>query len=113
MGRQTIRLSGPARDALTVLGQQVRFARQDQRLTAADLAARAGVSERTVYAIERATGTVSSGNLFNVATAAGVPLFGAETEQELMSLRRVGRDRLALLPARVYHRAKESDADNI
>jgi hypothetical protein len=44
---------------------------------------------------------VSIGNVLTVAINAGVPLFGAETPQELHMLRRIGEDKQALMPTRV------------
>jgi transcriptional regulator with XRE-family HTH domain len=89
----------------------VRLARQAKRWPAAELAARAGVSARTVSMIERGSPTVSAGNLFNVAVLAGVDLFGADAD-ELARLRALGRDKIALIPARTYHlRPREDDVD--
>lgn len=102
MGREAIGLTGMAQDAVIILGQQVRLARHDRRMTAAELGARSGVSARTVYAIERGSASVSIGNVVNVAVTAGVPLFGAEDATELARLRRFGREKLALIPTRVY-----------
>ncbi|MFB2584941.1 helix-turn-helix transcriptional regulator [Herbiconiux liukaitaii] len=112
MGRHRIALTPPARDAAEILGQQVRFARHERQWTAAELAARADVSLETLAAIEAGKPTVAIGNVFNVAAAAGVPLFGAETDAELSRLRRAGADRLALLPTRVRPKAPAlTDAD--
>lgn len=110
MGRVKVGMSAPARDAAAVLGQQVRLARQERSMTATELAARAGVSARTVTAIEHGDAAVSVGNVLNVASAAGVPLFGAETPEELRRLRRTGADRLALIPTRVRH-GRDDDVD--
>jgi transcriptional regulator with XRE-family HTH domain len=99
-----------AAEALTILGQQIRLARQERNVTAAELAARIGVSPATLSAIEKGSASVSSGNLFNAASAVGVPLFGAETLEQLNMLRRIGQDKLALIPTRVRHRRMDSDA---
>lgn len=111
MGRQRISLNPASRDALRVLGQQIRFARHDRVWTMTELANRAGVSENTVRSIENGEATPSIGNVFNVAVAAGVPLFSANRD-ELDRLARDGAARLALLPTRVdEQRRKDSDAD--
>jgi transcriptional regulator with XRE-family HTH domain len=88
-------------DAAVVLGQQIKVARFARKWTAAELAARIGVDRRTVAAIESGDPGVSIGNAFNAADILGVPLFGAEDRVELARLRREGRDRIALLPARI------------
>lgn len=111
MGRQRISLNPVSRDALQVLGQQIRFARHDRVWTISELASRAGVSEHTVRAIENGEATPSVGNVFNVAVAAGVPLFNPNRE-ELVRLASDGAARLALLPARVDKpRRQETGAD--
>jgi|SRR5660397_92902 len=76
MGREKVALHPQARDGLVALGAQVRIARQGRSLTIEDLANRAAVSARTVSQIEKGSAAVSAGNLFNVAVAAGVDLFG-------------------------------------
>jgi transcriptional regulator with XRE-family HTH domain len=92
-----------------ILGQQVRFARQDRNWTAAELAARAGVSARTVAAIEAGSASVSIGNAIKVATMSGVPLFETTDPIELLKIRRRGEEKLALLPSRVHHPRKGDD----
>ena len=111
MGRQRISPTPAAADALRVLGQQIRLARHNRVWTMAELGARAGVSENTVRAIENGSATPSVGNVFNVAVAAGVPLFNASRD-ELDRLARDGAARLALLPTRVDEpRRKDTDDD--
>lgn len=94
-------MSPIAHDAVAVLGQQVRLARQEAKLSRAALAERAGVSVNTVAAVEHGKGGVSVAIAFNVAVLAGVPLFGLEDPAEAARLRRRGEERLALLPQRV------------
>lgn len=111
MGRERIGLSATAKDAVVVLGHQIRMARQERALTVAELAARAGVSERTISQIERGSNAVSIGNVFNAAVSVGLPLFGAETAPELLQLRRIGEERLALMPTRVRRPKANVDTD--
>ncbi|WP_435748515.1 helix-turn-helix transcriptional regulator [Microbacterium sp. PMB16] len=101
MGRRKIGLTRNAEDALAVLGQQIRLARASRGLTAEQLAGSAGISPTTLSAIENGKGATSIGNVFNVATIVGVPLFGVDDPSELIALRRRGEERLALLPSRV------------
>lgn len=109
MGRQRIGMSPAASDAAAVLGQQIRIARQDRNWTAGELAARAGVSERTVLATENGSASTSLGNVLNIAVAAGVPLFATDDPDELARARYRGEEKLALIPARVTHARKAGD----
>jgi len=99
-----------ASDAARLLGTQVRTARQRKRWSAAELAERAGVSQRTVLAIEAGQPTPSIGNVLNVAALAGVELFEKSDPVELALARRRAEEHLALLPARV-HKLRDEDRD--
>lgn len=109
MGRRELGLTRTAEDALAVLGQQIRMARQARGMTAEHLAGTAGMTRKTLAAIERGSAASSIGNVFNVASIVGVPLFGVDDPSELIALRRRGDERLALLPARVDTGRKEND----
>ena len=111
MGRQRIAMHPAAVDAARILGQQIRLARHKRNWTATELADRAGVSARTVTAIEKGSAAVSIGNALNVAAAVGVPLFGSDGTERLAAERRIGDDKLALIPARVYHRSGGDHVD--
>jgi transcriptional regulator with XRE-family HTH domain len=110
MGREKVAAVRQAEDALVVLGQQIRMARRERNITAAELAARIGVSPNTVSAIEKGAPSVTAGNLFNAAALVGVPLFGAQDSAQLAMLRRTGQEKLALIPTRVRHRKEDEDA---
>jgi transcriptional regulator with XRE-family HTH domain len=109
MGRRKVGLTRSAEDALAVLGQQIRFARAARGMTAVELAGTAGISPTTLSAIENGAGATSIGNVFNVATIVGVPLFGVDDPSELIALRRRGEERLALLPSRVDRPRRSGD----
>lgn len=100
MGRE-VSTTGAAEDAIRVLGQQIRQARLARGMTAEHLAGSAGISRKTLTAIENGSAAASIGNVFKVATIVGVPLFGVDDPSELLALRRRGEERLALLPRRV------------
>jgi len=87
-------------DAVRVLGLEVARARRARRWTVAALAERAGISAVTLRNIERGVPTVGIGTVFEAATILGIDLFGADRDG-LRSMVERGRDRLALLPARV------------
>jgi len=108
MGRHQIDLKPAAADAARILGQQIRFARRDKHWTAAELAAKCGVTAQTVTAIEAGRPAVSFGHVLNCAVTAGVPLFQESDPQELARIRRTGEEKLALIPKLVRH-PKESD----
>jgi transcriptional regulator with XRE-family HTH domain len=101
MSRREISMTPVAADAARLLGVQIRLARHDRRWSAAELAERAGVSQRTVLAVEAGKASPSIGNVLNIAALAGVDLFGQTDPVELSRARRRGEERLALLPALV------------
>jgi len=78
-------------------------------MTAEQLAGTAGITRKTLTAIERGSAASSIGNVFNIASIVGVPLFGVEDPSELIALRRRGEERLALLPTRVDKRKDYDD----
>lgn len=88
-------------DAARTLGAQIRMARHERGWTAADLAARIGVSARTIQALEAGSPSTAIGTVFNAAVMVGVPLFGVEDSYELARMRRRGEERLALIGHRV------------
>jgi transcriptional regulator with XRE-family HTH domain len=101
MGRREVGTTAAAQDAIAVLGQQIRLARLARGMTAEHLAGSAGISRKTLAAIENGSAAASIGNVFKVATIVGVPLFGVDDPSEILALRRRGEERLALLPGRV------------
>lgn len=111
MARRTISPMPAADDALKTLGIQIRLARHERGWTAAELAARSGVSERTVLAIEAGAPGTAVGTVFNAAVLVGLPLFGVEDRAELARMRRRGEERLALIPSRVYRPREGNGAD--
>ena len=92
-------------NALELLGQLVREARQTRALTAADLAARAGISRALLARIERGDPGCSIGAVFEVATICGVPLFDQE-QRQLATLLALQRGKMTLLPKTVRARIK-------
>lgn len=88
------------RDAARALGAQVSAARKSQRMTAAALAARAGINVRTLRKVEQGDPTVTLGVAFDCAAILGVPLF-TPNPAELAILSHNLADRAALLGTRV------------
>jgi transcriptional regulator with XRE-family HTH domain len=97
-------------DAARVLGLDVARARRQRRWTAEELAERAGISPVTLRKVEQGDPTVALGTAFEVATLLGIELFGADRDG-LTSLVDRGRERLAMLPARVRSPAGEVHDD--
>lgn len=96
--------------ALKLLGQLVREARVDQALTAADLAARAGISRALLSRIERGDPGCSIGAVFEVAAICGVPLFNQE-QRLLTAHLAMQQEKMALLPKAVRTRFKRAKDD--
>ena len=86
-----------ALEAIELLGQLVRINRIERKMTAHDLAERAGISRALLHRIERGDPGCSIGAVFECAAVVGVPLF--ESEQKSLAGRiRDADGRLALLP---------------
>jgi transcriptional regulator with XRE-family HTH domain len=67
-----------SRDAAVLLGQMIRLARMNRKLTVAELSERADVSRGLVQRVERGEMGCAIGAVFEVATIAGIQLFGAD-----------------------------------
>jgi transcriptional regulator with XRE-family HTH domain len=100
MPKRSVAVSRASRDALAVLGSQIKAARLERRWTQADLAGRIGVDARTLSAVENGSPGVAIGTTFNAAFTVGVNLFGLEGD-DLALARRRGEETLALLPVQV------------
>lgn len=92
-------------NALELLGQLVREARQSKAMTTTDLAGRAGISRALLHRIERGDPGCSIGAVFEVATLCGVPLFDQD-QRQLSTHLALHREKMALLPKAVRARVK-------
>ncbi|WP_426565344.1 helix-turn-helix transcriptional regulator [Angustibacter sp. McL0619] len=112
MPKRAVAVSRASRDALAVLGSQVKKARLVRGWTQAELAGRIGVDARTLSAVEAGSPNVAIGTAFNAAFTAGVNLFGLDGD-ELALARRRGEETLALLPkqARAARASQDGDDD--
>ncbi|MFG1357766.1 helix-turn-helix transcriptional regulator [Xanthobacter pseudotagetidis] len=88
---------------MTLLGKLIRLARIERKLTAQDLAERAGISRALLHRIERGDPKCSIGAVFEVAAILGVPLFQVDHGRLDRRLEEVD-GRLALLPEAVRTR---------
>ncbi|MBW4079052.1 MAG: helix-turn-helix transcriptional regulator [Acidobacteria bacterium] len=100
MSKMNVAVSRATRDALGVLGNQIKLGRYARGWTIVEMAARLGVNPRTASALEGGAPTVSIGTVFNAAVLVGVDLFGL-TGPDLARARRAGEETLALLPEKV------------
>ena len=102
--------STTTREALGLIGQMIRLGRIERKMTAAELAARAGLSRDLLQRIERGNPGSSIGAVFEAATIVGINLFegGPPT---MTDQRRATQGRLALLP-RAARKAKQAVHDD-
>lgn len=92
-------------DALGLLGQLIRVGRVERKLTAQELATRAGISRTLLQRIEKGDPGCAIGAVFEVAAIVGVPLFEAD-KADLARHRKHAEEKLALLPKSVRKPAK-------
>ena len=89
-----------SRDAATLFGALIREARNERKLTAQELANRAGISRGLLQRIEKGNLKCEIGAAFEVATLVGVKLFDAD-ESMLTKYLTQKKEKLALLPKSV------------
>lgn len=99
-----------SRDALTLLGALIRSARKERKLTALEVAERAGISRGLLRRIEQGDPKCGIGAVFEVASIVGVKLFDADESQLLTQIHRV-EEKLRLLPKSVRKPTKAVDDD--
>ena len=94
-----------SRDATALLGGLIREARKARKLTAQEVADRAGISRGLLRRIEKGDLKCAIGAVFEVATIVGVRLFDAD-ETTLSRHLNQTRDKLALLPKSVRRKSR-------
>lgn len=94
-----------SRAATALLGGLIRAARKEHKLTAQEVADRAGISRGLLQRIEKGDLKCEIGAVFEVATIVGVKLFDAD---EIALATHLGRtkEKLALLPKSVRKRPR-------
>ena len=99
-----------AKDAAVLLGQLIRKARIDRKMTAEELAGRAGLSRGLLRRIESGDLGCTLGAVFEAAAIAGVPLFNAD-ERALASTLAPNSAMMVLLPksVRTSHETPNDD----
>ncbi|PIE37006.1 MAG: transcriptional regulator [Gammaproteobacteria bacterium] len=94
-----------SRDATALLGGLVRAARKERKLTAQEVADRAGISRGLLQRIEKGDLKCEIGAAFEVATIVGVRLFDADANTLSRHLSQT-RDKLTLLPKSVRRKSR-------
>ena len=94
-----------SRHAATLLGQLIRLARIERKMTVAELAERAGLSRGLIHRIEEGHPGCAIGAVFEAAAIVGVRLFDAD-EAPLARDVRTNAATLALLPQAVRRSAR-------
>lgn len=98
------------REALVLLGKQIRLARKGRRMSEHDLAARTGIARSTLQRIEKGDPSVEVGLALEAATLAGVDLFAPEATTLAPHIDRIN-DRLALMPGSIRKARRAVDDD--
>ena len=99
-----------AKSAITLLGKLIQTARKEQKLTAQELADRAGISRNFLQRIEKGDPKCNIGAFFEIATIVGVKLFD-ENQTSLNKHIRQVEDKLTLLPKAIHKKKRKVDDD--
>lgn len=99
-----------SQEAMALLGSLIRAARKERKMTAQELADRAGISRGLLQRIEKGDPKCELGATIEVATIVGVKLFDAEATTLTKHIRQT-EDKLALLPKSVRKKVKVADDD--
>ncbi len=99
-----------AKEAVFLLGQQIKLGRKKRKWSEQNLADRAGISRATLQKIEAGEMSPSIGFVFEVAALAGVTLF-EEDNHALAAQLNLTQSKIALLPKRIRNREKAVDDD--
>ena len=110
MGSRPRTYSRLTREALILLGKQIRLARKGRRMAEHDLAARIGIARSTLQRIEKGDPSVEIGLVLEAATLTGVDLFVPEATTLAPQIGQV-YDRLALMPGSIRRTRREVDDD--
>ncbi len=110
MSRRARTYSSLTKEALTLLGQQIRLERKSRRMSEATLAERVGIARSTLQRIERGDPLVEIGLAFEAATLIGVALFEPNATTLAPQIERMN-DKLALMPAYIRKPRQEVDDD--
>ena len=85
------------KEAVTLMGQLIRSARLERKLTVAELAERAAISRGLMQRIEQGDPACAVGVVFEVASLLGIKLFDAD-QATLSANNQIVQQTLTLLP---------------
>jgi len=97
-----------AREAAALLGRLIQLARKEKKMTAQDLADRAGIARGTLRKIEQGNLSCEWGIVFEIAALVGVKLFDIDQpvlEKELDAI----KNKIALLPQSIRKSNRDID----
>jgi len=100
-----------SRKAVELLGALIRAARKERKMTAQEVAERAGVSRGLVQRIEKGDLKCEIGAAFEIATIVGIRLFDAD-DSALRGRMRQTEEKLALLPKSVRKKGARTVQDD-
>lgn len=96
-----------AQESVALLASLIRAERIEKKITAEELAERAGISRGTLHRIERGDVKCQIGSYFEIAAILGIPLFGSDNSlPALVSQHQRVEEKLTLLPS--YARKKRN-----
>lgn len=99
-----------AKEAVLLLGMQIRQARKQRHLSEQELADRGGISRATLQKIENGHKGSAIGLVFEVAAVLGLHLFDQDRSGILKHIEQT-KNLLTLLPKRTYSKTKQVDDD--
>ena len=99
-----------SKNAIVLLGKLTRVARKERKLTAQEVADRAGISRNFLQRIEKGDAKCNIGVFFEVAAIVGVNLFDVD-EIGLKKNIRQAEDKLTLLPKAIHKKNRKVDDD--
>ena len=103
-------ISPYATDGVALMGQLLRKARIEKKMTTADVAVRSGVSRGLLHRIERGDPGCAIGAVFEVAAVVGLRLFDAESSTMARALE-TNREVMQLLPRSIRTQRREVEDD--
>lgn len=98
------------RDAVLLLGEQIRLGRKQRQWSERDLAERAGIARTTLQKIERGEMGCAIGLVFEVAALVDVELFESDSQPLPLQIGRA-QDKSVLLPKRIRAASRAVDDD--
>ena len=98
------------KEALALLGKQVKLARKERRMSEHDLAARVGIARSTLQRIEKGDASVEIGLVLEAAALTGVDLFVPDATTLAPQISRID-DKLALMPGSIRKSRRQVDDD--